>query len=189
MWLSVTLWMRLYLEDWCFHIAYRIVTVPTAKQQEDSREVQWVVLGALIARALSLIPGQGTKIAQVAWHGQKSKQKTPQTKAMQQRQGRLHILSQFSSVTQSCPTLWTSAHWASLSITNSWSLLKLVSIMTVMPFNLLILCHPFLPPSIFLSIRIFYLFKWVSSSHQVAKVLEFQLQHQSSQWIFRTDFL
>ena len=33
------------------------------------------------------------------------------------------------------------------------------------------------------------LFKWVSSSHQVAKVLEFQLQHQSCQWIFRTDFL
>ena len=31
-------------------------------------------------------------------------------------------------------------------------------------------------------------FKWVSSSHQVAKVLEFQLQHQSFQWIFRTDF-
>ena len=32
------------------------------------------------------------------------------------------------------------------------------------------------------------LFKWVSSSHQVAKVLESQLQHQSFQWIFRTDF-
>ena len=33
------------------------------------------------------------------------------------------------------------------------------------------------------------LFQWVSSSHQIAKVLEFQLQHQSFQWIFRTDFL
>ena len=33
------------------------------------------------------------------------------------------------------------------------------------------------------------LFQWVSSSHQVAKVLEFQLQHHSFQWIFRTDFL
>ena len=33
------------------------------------------------------------------------------------------------------------------------------------------------------------LFQWVSSSHQVAKVLEFQLQHQYFQWIFRTDFL
>ena len=33
------------------------------------------------------------------------------------------------------------------------------------------------------------LFKWVSSSHQMARILEFQLQHQSFQWIFRTDFL
>ena len=33
------------------------------------------------------------------------------------------------------------------------------------------------------------LFKWVSSSHQVAKVLEFQLQHQSFQWIFKTEYL
>ena len=32
-------------------------------------------------------------------------------------------------------------------------------------------------------------FRWVSSSHQMAKVLEFQLQHQSFQWIFRTDFI
>ena len=33
------------------------------------------------------------------------------------------------------------------------------------------------------------LFKWVSSSHQIARILEYQLQHQSFQWIFRTDFL
>ena len=45
---------------------------------------------------------------------------------------------------------------ASLSITNSWSLLKLMSIKSVMPSNHLILCHPFLlPPSIFPSIRVF----------------------------------
>ena len=44
------------------------------------------------------------------------------------------------------------------------------------------------PPAFSLS-RYQGLFKWVSSSHQVAKVLEFQLQHQSFQWIFRTDFL
>ena len=43
----------------------------------------------------------------------------------------------------------------------------------------------FLLPSVFLSIRVF--FQWVSSSHQVAKVLELQLQHQSFQWIFRVD--
>ena len=45
---------------------------------------------------------------------------------------------------------------ASLSITNSWSLLKLIPIELVMPCNHLILCHPlFLPPSIFPSIRVF----------------------------------
>ena len=51
---------------------------------------------------------------------------------------------------------WTAAHQASLSITNSWSLLKLMSIVLVMPYNHLILCCPLLlPPSIFPSIRVF----------------------------------
>ena len=50
----------------------------------------------------------------------------------------------------------TAARQASLSITNSWSLLKLLSIEAVMPSNHLILCHPLLlPPSIFPSIRVF----------------------------------
>ena len=65
---------------------------------------------------------------------------------------------QFSSVTQLCPTLcnWTVAHQASLTITNSRSLLKLISIESVMPSNHLILCCPLLlPPSIFPSIRVF----------------------------------
>ena len=54
-------------------------------------------------------------------------------------------------------TPWTAAHQASLSITNSRSLLKLMSIESVMPSNHLILCHPLLllPPSIFPSIRAF----------------------------------
>ena len=52
-------------------------------------------------------------------------------------------------------TPWTTAHQASLSITNSWSLLKLMSIESVMPSNHLILCHPLLlPPSVFPSIRV-----------------------------------
>ena len=53
-------------------------------------------------------------------------------------------------------TPWTSACQASLSITNSQSLLKLMSIKLVMPSNHLILCHPLLlPPSIFPNIRVF----------------------------------
>ena len=51
---------------------------------------------------------------------------------------------------------WTAAHQASLSITNSQSLLKLMSINSMMPFNQLILCHPLLLlPSILPSIRVF----------------------------------
>ena len=53
-------------------------------------------------------------------------------------------------------TSWTAAHQASLSITNSWSLLKLMPIESVMPSNHLILCYPLLLlPSIFPSIRVF----------------------------------
>ena len=53
-------------------------------------------------------------------------------------------------------TPWTAAHQASMSITNSWSLLKLMSIESVMPSNHLIVCHVLLlPPSIFPSIRVF----------------------------------
>ena len=63
-------------------------------------------------------------------------------------------------------TPWTAACQASLSITNFRSLLKLMSIESVMPSSHLILCHPLLLlPSLFPSIRVF----WVSSSHQVAK--------------------
>ena len=72
---------------------------------------------------------------------------------------RFWIFFQFSSVTQSCPTLWppwTAAHQASLSITNSQSLFKLMSIKSVMLSNHLILCRPLLLlPSIFPSIRVF----------------------------------
>ena len=97
----------------------------------------------------------------------------------------------FSSVTQYCPTLsdpWTAARQASLSITNSQSLLQLISIASVMPSNHLILCHPLLlTPSIFPSIRVFS--NELVLCNQEAKILEFQLQHQSFQWIFRTDFL
>ena len=53
-------------------------------------------------------------------------------------------------------TLWTAVCKASLSITNSWSLLKLMSIESVMPSNHLIFCRPLLlPPSVFPSIRVF----------------------------------
>ena len=60
------------------------------------------------------------------------------------------------SVVSNSATPWTAACQASLSITNSWSLLKLISIELVMPSNHLILCHPLLLlPLIFPSLRVF----------------------------------
>ena len=82
-------------------------------------------------------------------------------------------------------TPWTAARQASLSITNSRSLPKLMLIDTIQP------SHPLSSPSpsaLNLS-QHQGLFKWVNSSHQVAKVLEFQLQHQCFQWTPRTDLL
>ena len=82
-------------------------------------------------------------------------------------------------------TPWIAARQASLSITNSQSLPKLMSIELVMPSSHLILCCPLLLlPPIPPSIRVF---QWVNSSHGVAKVLEFQ--HQSFQCTPRTDLL
>ena len=95
---------------------------------------------------------------------------------------------QFSSVTQSCPTLvtpWTAAHQASLSITKSQSLLKLIFIESVMPSNHLTLCHPLLfPPSIFPRIRVFsyesiICIMWTSIGVSVsASVLPMNIQDQ-----------
>ena len=82
---------------------------------------------------------------------------------------------------------WTIAHQDSLSITNSRSLLKLMSIESVMPSNHLILCCPLLlPPSIVSSIRVLSKESVFASGGQSPGVL---LQNQSFQWIFRTDFL
>ena len=72
-------------------------------------------------------------------------------------------------------TPWTVARQASLSIAKSWSLRKLMSIESVMPSNLL----PPSPPAFNIS-QHQDLFQSASPSHQVAKVLEFQLQHQLS---------
>ena len=91
---------------------------------------------------------------------------------------RCYFLSSLSSVqllnrVRLFETPWIAARQASLSITNSRSLLRLTSIESVMPSSHLILCRPLLPapsPSQHQS-----LFQWVNSSHEVAKVLEFQL--------------
>ena len=101
--------------------------------------------------------------------------------------------NQFSSVQLlSCVWLfvtpWIAACQASLSITNSRSLLKHMSMESVMSSKP---SHPLSSPSPPAPNPSQHqgLFQWFSSSHQVAKVLEFQLHHQFFQWTFRTDFL
>ena len=105
---------------------------------------------------------------------------------------RQEYLSEFSSV-QSLSSVWlfatpwTAAHQAFLSITNSQSPHK--------PIPLSQWCHPTISSSVvpFSSCPQSFpnqsLFRWASSSHEVAKVLEFQLQHQSLQWTPRSDLL
>ena len=78
---------------------------------------------------------------------------------------------QFSSVHSLSPvrlfvTPWTAVCQASLSITNSWSLFKLMSSTLVIPSNHLTLCHPLLLPSIFPSIRVFQMSRFFASGGQ-----------------------
>ena len=88
---------------------------------------------------------------------------------------------QFScSIVSDSATPRTAARQASLSIPNSQSLLKLMSIELVTPSNQSHHLSPPSPPAFNLS-QHQGLFQWVSSLHQVAKVLEFELQHQSFQ--------
>jgi len=90
---------------------------------------------------------------------------------------------------------WTAAHQASLSVTNSWSLLKLffLSIESVMPSNHLILCCPLLLPSVFPSIRLFssesvFHIRWpkfwsfsfsISPSNEYSGLISFRISLQS----------
>ena len=86
-------------------------------------------------------------------------------------------------------TPWTASRQASLSIMED--MMELAQIHIHWVGDAIQPSHPLSspsPPAFNLS-QHQGLFKWVSSSHQVAKVLEFQLQSQSFQWIFRTDFL
>ena len=114
-----------------------------------------------------------------------------------------HLFSGFFSSVQPLShvrlftTPWIAARQASLSITNSQSLLKLMSIESVMPFSRLILCHPLLllppiPPSIRVfssesTLRTRWPVYW-SFSFRISPSNE-HLQSQSFQWTPRTDFL
>ena len=112
----------------------------------------WVLWMSLIATLILAFMSQGT-FKNLTW-----KISTKQNKRAYMVKSYSCCSVQFSSL--SCiwlfATPWTAAHQASLFITNSQSLLKLMSIESVMPSNHLILCRLLLlPPSIFPSIRVF----------------------------------
>ena len=98
---------------------------------------------------------------------------------------------QFSSVTQSCPTLWDPMNCSMPGLPVHHQLLEFTQTHVHWVGDAIQPSHPLSspsPPAFNLS-QHQGLFQWVSSSHQVAKVSELQLQQWSFQWIFRTDFL
>ena len=88
------------------------------------------------------------------------------TQSLREVQSSGEVRVEFSSVAQSYPTLCDPVDCSMLSITNFRSLLKLMSIKSVMPTNGLILCHPLLLTSVFSSIRSFSVSQFFSSGGQ-----------------------
>ena len=103
----------------------------------------------------------------------------------------LEISVQFSSVAQSCPTLCNPMNHSTPGFPVHYQLQEFTQTHIHWVGDDIQPSHPLSspsPPAFNLS-QHQVLSKWVSSSHQVAKILEFQLQHQSFQWTPRTDFL
>ena len=101
------------------------------------------------------------------------------------------LLVEFSSVTQSCPTLCDPMDYSTSGLPIHHHLLEFTQTHVHWVADAIQPSHPLLSPSPpYFSLSQYHgLFKWVSYSHQVAKVLEFQLKHQSFQWIFSAAFL
>ena len=107
------------------------------------------------------------------------------------KEAKVHNVGQFSSVTQSCLILCDPMDFSMPGLPVHHQLLERTQTHVHCISDAIQPSHPLLSSSspVFNLSQYQGLFKWVSSSPQLAKVLEFQLQHQSSQWIFRTDFL
>ena len=151
-------------------------------RQGDFLVVQWIRICALNTEGLGSIPAWGTKILHTT------------TKPMMQQTPNAAKINQFSSVQFSRSVVSDSLRPHGLQHTRP----PYPSPTSRVYSNTCPLsqwCHPTISSSVAPSPPAFNLsqhqglFKWVSSLHQMARVSEFQLQHQSFQWIFRTDFL
>ena len=109
----------------------------------------------------------------------------PQSKAL------AYSIKQFSSVAQSCPTLYDTIDWSTPGFPVHHQLPRFTQTHVHWVSDTIQPSHPLWFPSLHASNLSQHqgLFHWVRSSHQVAKLLEFQLHHQYFQWIFRTYFL
>ena len=96
---------------------------------------------------------------------------------------------QFSSVAQLCPTLCNPVDCSKPGLPVQHQLPEFTQTHTHLVGDAIQPSHPLSFPSALNLSQHQGLFKWVGSLHQVAKVLELQLQHQSFQWVFRVDFL
>ena len=103
----------------------------------------------------------------------------------------LWMVHQFSSITQLCPTLCDPIDCSMPGFPVHYQLPEPAQTHVHRASDAIQPSHPLSSPSspAFNLPQHQGLFKWVSSSHQVSKVLELQFQHQFFQWIFRTDFL
>ena len=119
--------------------------------------------------------------------------RTKKTATDRSKRGTAHYMAsvQFSSVAQSCPTLCNHMNRSTLGLPVHHQLPEFTQTHVHWDSDAIQPTHSLSspsPPALNLS-QHQGLFKWVSSLHHVAKVLEFQLQHQSFQWTPRTDLL
>ena len=136
------------------------------------------------------ISGQGTSSPYTTWQGQKIKQGEEKAWLSWLPLG-LNTTVQFSSVIQSCPTLCNPMDCSTPGLPVHHQLLEFTQTHAHWVGEAIRPSHPASSPSppAFNPSQHQGLFKWVSSFHQVAKLLEFQLHYQSFQWTLRTDLL
>ena len=156
-------------KNWCF---WTVVLEKTLESPLDCTEIQpvhskgdqsWVLIGRTDVEAETPIIWPPVEMNWLVWidlDAGKDWRQEEKGKREDEMVGFHHQLQEFTQ---------THVHWVSYAIQPSHPLLS--------PF-----------PLAFCLSQHQGLFQWVSSSHQVVKLLEFQLQHQSFQWIFRTDF-
>ena len=115
---------------------------------------------------------------------------SPVSEGMEEMRSKMEVRLGFSSVAHLCPTLCNPMNCSMPGLPVHHQLPHSTQTHVHWVGDAIQPSHPLSSPSPALNLsQLQGLFQWVSSSHQVAKVLEFQLQHQSFQWIFRTDFL